>query len=192
MKFNNPTGATPLDDISGLKPLHIATQTELNEWESANILKAEEWLSQSHRHKNILTPDFIRKLHQKMFDDTWEWAGIFRNKELNIGVEPFKITTELKNLLDDVKHQIKYNSLSVDETALRFHHRLVWIHPFLNGNGRHSRMMTDLLLIQNGEQRFSWGSSCLDTTSLVRDRYIHALKQADKKDYSALAAFVRS
>ena len=194
MKFVYPIGATPLDpdEINSLIPSHITTQNQLNEWEAANILEAETWLFNRTNHGNFITLDFIKLLHIKMFDQTWAWAGTFRKTERNIGVAPFYITTELNNLLEDVHHQIIKHSLPLDEIAYRFHHRLVAIHPFPNGNGRHARLMTDLLLVQTGQPRFTWGRQKLEMEGLVRKQYIDALRNADKQDYSALAKFVRS
>lgn len=193
MKFNYAPGATPLDldEIDGLIPIHITTQGELNEWESANILRAQNWLFAVSNHGNFLTIDFIKLLHKKMFDDTWKWAGVFRSTAKNIGVDPHIITTELRKLLDDVAYQIIYNSFPMDEIAYRFHHRLVWIHLFPNGNGRHARLMTDLLLVQAGQSRFTWGKQKLENEGATRKQYISALRDADKHDYTALAAFVR-
>lgn len=194
MKFEYAPGATPLDpdEITGLIPLHITTQGQLNEWEAVNILKAENWLLSTPTQKNFLTIDFIKLLHQKMFDDTWKWAGIFRITAKRIGVDQSIITTELKKLLDDVVYQIEKSSYPIDEIAYRFHHRLVLIHPFPNGNGRHARMMTDILLIQAGRPRFTWGKQKLEAQDPVRKQYIDALRNADKRHYAALAAFVRS
>lgn len=127
-----------------------------------------------------------------MFDDTWRWAGQFRDSEKSIGIVPYEITTALMNLFEDVRFQIKNNSYSLDEIAYRFHHRLVAIHPFPNGNGRHARLMTDYLLVRNELPRFTWGNQKLETKSITRECYIEALREADKRDYSKLAAFVRS
>jgi Fic-DOC domain mobile mystery protein B len=194
MRFEYPPGATPLDpdEIRGLIPLHITTQSQLNEWEAANILKAETWLFSVPDHGNFLSIEFTKLLHVRMFDDTWKWAGQFRTTERNIGVAPFKIASDLKVLMEDVQYQIINESLSDDEIAYRFHHRLVAIHPFPNGNGRHSRLMTDLLLVQAGQPRFTWGSQKLEAEGPVRNKYIDALRSADKHDYAALAEFVRS
>ena len=194
MKFEYAPGATPLDpdESVGLIPSHISTQNELNEWEAANILKAESWLFLNANHKDFLSIDFLKLVHKKMFGDTWKWAGIFRKTERNIGVCPYSIGPELKKLLDDVRYQVTEKIYSIDEVAYRFHHRLVVIHPFPNGNGRHSRLMTDLLLVQAGEDRFTWGNQKLENEGPTRKLYINALKVADKHDYSELAKFVRS
>lgn len=194
MKFEYALGATPLDpdEINGLIPLHITNQSQLNEWEAANILKAESWLFSIHNHRDFLTIDFTKLLHNRMFNETWTWAGKLRITERNIGVHPFKITTDLNNLLEDVRYQIIHRSLPFDEIAYRFHHRLVAIHPFPNGNGRHARLITDLLLVQAGQPKFTWGKQKLDTEGPTRKQYIDALRDADKHDYRALALFVRS
>lgn len=198
MKFEYPVGATPLnaDEAADLIPSHITLQKELNEWEAENILSAEHWLYAHKNHGDFLTIEFIKRLHQKMFSDTWRWAGVFRSTEKSIGVAPYYISTELKNLLEDVKAQlITMNGIDVnviDQIACRFHHRLVLIHPFPNGNGRHSRLMTDFLLIQAGRPRFSWGNQNLNLSGSVRDQYLKALRGADKHDISDLMMFVRS
>ena len=194
IKFEYPPGATPLDpdETSELIPLHITTQSQLNEWEAENILKAENWLSSGSEHRNFLTINFTKKLHKKMFDATWKWAGIFRATEKNIGVTPSLITTKLKNLFEDVIYQLQHSSYSIDEVSFRFHHRLVAIHPFPNGNGRHARIMTNLLLMLTGQPRFTWGNKTLGSNGPARNEYIKALKDADKHDYNALSIFARS
>jgi Fic-DOC domain mobile mystery protein B len=201
MKITYPEGATPLDldEIAGLIPKHITTQGQLNEWEAANIVKAENWLFSNSSPGDILTLDFTKRLHKKMFDNTWKWAGLFRTTEKSIGIAPFYISSDLKNLLEDVRHQIEIlinntniTQQQIDEISYRFHHKLVAIHPFPNGNGRHARLMTDLLLIQAGYPRFTWGNKNLNANNPIRKNYIDALKDADKHDYKKLAAFVRS
>jgi Fic-DOC domain mobile mystery protein B len=194
MKIQYAPGATPLDpdEISGLIPTHITNQSQLNEWEAANILKAEIWLFSGASLGDFLSIAFIKQAHKKMFDDTWAWAGEFRLTEKNIGVSPFKITANLNDLLEDVRYQIIHKSLPMDEIAYRFHHRLVVIHPFANGNGRHARMMADLLLTQAGQAKFTWGKDSLEKSGSTRKKYIDALRAADKLNYESLAKFVRS
>lgn len=186
-------GATPLtaEELEGLLPTHIATRGELNAWEARNVLKAEKWLL-GQRRRDMLSLAFVRRLHKRMFDETWKWAGTFRTTEKNIGVDPAHIAPGTVDLCEDVKVQLAHKSLPLDQIAALFHHRLVSIHPFANGNGRHARLMTDLLLTQNGAARFSWGEDTSITESEVRRRYIAALRAADARDYALLFAFVRS
>jgi Fic-DOC domain mobile mystery protein B len=194
LEITYPSGATPLnpDEIEGLIPLHISTQDELNQFEYTNILKAEFWAFNQAQLKDFLSFEFLKRLHKKMFDDVWSWAGEWRKTNKNIGVDFWQITSELTRLLQDVIYQIQQQSLSYDEIAYRFHHRLVWIHPFTNGNGRHARLMTDILLTELGEARFSWGDKNLSADGVIRQQYISALQAADKHNYSLLAKFVRS
>lgn len=193
VKFEYPPGAIPLDpdDAAGLIPSHIATQGQLNEWEFQNVAEGRAW-ALSRKRKELLTADFARELHRRMFGKTWKWAGNFRKKETNPGIDPKNISVELKKLFDDVAYQIKQKSMPLDEIGARFHHRLTQIHPFPNGNGRHARLMTDILLGLNGAEPFDWGKSDLVAAGKVRDRYIAALRAADSRDHSLLQKFVRS
>ncbi len=186
-------GVTPLDpdEAAGLIPSHITTLGQLNEWEAVNILAGEKWAF-SRKHNKLLSLQFICLLHKKLFGDTWKWAGQFRTTAKNIGIEAGQIGPELRKLCDDVAYQIEYKSYPADEMAARFHHRLTWIHPFPNGNGRFSRTIADLLLVQNGALRFSWGEGNVAAAGEVRRRYIEALHAADAKDYRPLLHFVRS
>ncbi|MEE9452007.1 MAG: mobile mystery protein B [Gammaproteobacteria bacterium] len=199
MELQTIEGATPLDpdEIEGLLLTHIQTQGELNQWEQNNILHAEFWIQrQKWNTLQILTSDSMRMLHAKMFSDTWGWAGKFRKSNKNIGVDWPMISTELKKLLDDLETQITHHSLSYSELAMKFHHRLVSIHPFPNGNGRHARLATDVLLGSLNEKNFSWGQkgsvSTLTASTKIRKKYIIALRCADKGDYSKLMDFVNS
>lgn len=186
-------GATPLDqnEVDGLLPWHLTTQEELNEFEQDNIARAVEWLA-SGRKRDVLTEHFVRDLHQRMFDTTWRWAGSFRKTERNLGVAPEQIAPQLRNLLDDTRYWLEHATYPLDEAAARFHHRLVAIHCFANGNGRHARMITDVLLERAGAARFSSGRGDLVHAGGVRDRYLASLRSADGGDLSALLAFVRS
>ncbi len=192
--WDYPPGATPIDadEAAGLIPQHITTQRQLNEWEQSNILMAEKWLSnQRFEITNIVTSEFLQRVHVKMFNKTWRWAGQFRKTNKNIGVDWSRVSVELKVLLDDIRYQAENDIFPKDELAARFHHRLVAIHPFPNGNGRHARMMADIVLLSLGSNRFSWGSNSLSESSPVRRLYIEALRAADKLDYKKLIKFVR-
>lgn len=148
--------------------------------EAENILQAEIWVFSSNKHGNFLTIDFMKRLHKKTFGKTWKWAGEFRKIERNIEVNHFYITTGLKKLLDDVSYQIINKHYPFDEIAYRFHHRLVAIHPFPNGNGRYARLITNLLLTQAGQPRFTWGRQKLEPAGPIRKQYISMpLKKAD-------------
>lgn len=193
-EFDYPAGATPLDtdEASGLLLPHITTRGELDRWEQENILHALAWLERS-REKYILNERFIRTLHKKMFGEVWKWAGKYRTTEKNIGVEPFRIPTEVKNLCDDAATWIEHETYESLEIGARFHHRLVSIHPFPNGNGRQARLMTDQILEKLlGARRFTWGSGNLTNPSDIRQRYISALQAADNHDLSPLMEFVVS
>ena len=192
--FEYPDGATPIDpdEMEGLKLGHITTRGELNRFEQDNINDALQWL-ESGRKGDILTEKFAKALHQKMFGKVWKWAGTFRRSGKNIGVDWHKIPVELHTLLADVRYWIENKTYSEDETAARFHHRLVWIHMFPNGNGRHARLMTDVLLTEVlGQEPFTWNVERINVEDQVRELYIKALQLADNSDYSALLDFVRA
>lgn len=194
MDFKYPEGATPLDadEVQGLRLTHITTRKELDIWEQQNIQKGIDWAF-GGREKDILSELVIRKLHRQMFGDVWKWAGEFRKTNKNIGVFSERIGIELRKLCDDVAYWIENSSYGKAEIAFLFHHRLVAIHPFSNGNGRHARVITDLLLEkQLDSARFSWGGETLNDSGECRERYIAALRAADKGDYTLLAEFVRS
>lgn len=193
MNLEYPPGATPLDadEAQDLIPKYVVNRGQLNAWEQQNIIAGEHWAF-ARRRKNVLTFEFIQELHRRMFGHTWKWAGEFRTTEKNIGVDPARIRPQLKKLFDDVVHQIEHKSYPLDEIAARFHHRLTWIHPFPNGNGRHARTVTDILLVAHGAPRFTWGESDLVAVGEVRKHYIEALHAADNHDYTLLLEFVRS
>ena len=190
IQFHYPAGATPLtpDETEGLIPRHISRQAQLNEWEQANILQAMRWAFRQ-RKLEILSEDFLRELHRKMFGETWEWAGTFRQSDKNIGVDWRYIPVRLRTLLDDVRTQVEYQSSSATEIAVRFHHRLVQIHLFPNGNGRHARLSADFLSRKLTGSPLSWVASELTAADENRRRYIAALRAADAHDYRELLEF---
>ncbi len=183
--------STPLtpEERADLIPSYITLRRELNEAEQVNIFEAEEWAFS--RKRDVLNENFLTNLHKRMFGQVWKWAGKFRTSERNIGVPAYRIGIDLNQLLGDVKYWIEHNSYEPDEIAYRFHHKLVFIHPFPNGNGRHSRMATDLLLKSLERDRFSWGSGNLVDANTTRAKYVAALRSADGHDYGLLKDFVR-
>ena len=191
--IEEPDHATPLtpEETRDLIPAHIAYRRELNEAEQENIMRAEEWALR-RRLRDLLGEAFVKNLHRRMFGDVWRWAGKFRTSSRNIGIDHWLIPMELRQLLDDTKAWIEFVTCPADEIAVRFHHRLVLIHPFPNGNGRHARLMADLLVMQLGSERFSWGRESLRGPGAARTRYIEALRAADNHDIALLLAFVRS
>lgn len=194
LNFEYLPGATPLDPDESLEliPKHITLMSQLNAWEQNNILEAEKWLlGKSFQLEKIASIDFACQLHRKMFENTWKWAGQFRKSDKNIGCHWLGIAVALKNLLDDVVFQTNQKSFSVEEIALRLHHRLVAIHLFANGNGRHARLMTDVFLLSQNRDRFYWGKTQdIISTGVVRRQYIDALRAADRGDYSLLKIFL--
>ncbi len=144
------------------------------------------------RNRDPLSEKFVKDLHRQMLGDVWRWAGKFRTSERNIGIAHWEIPVALRQLLDDTRAWIEYETYPPDEIAVRFHHRLVQIHSFPNGNGRHARLMADLLVMRLGGERFSWGSANLQDACAVRQRYIAALQAADDHDIGPLLAFARS
>ncbi|NOY50851.1 MAG: mobile mystery protein B [Chlorobi bacterium] len=188
-------GQTPIDEDEkkGLLIKSITNRGELDELEQLNIEKAIEWLIHTKLRKDkILTIEFIKTLHKKMFGDVWDWAGNFRKSEKNIGVDWIKIGVELRILLDDAEFWIKNKTYPPDEIAIRFKHKLVNTHCFPNGNGRHSRIMADIIIesIFNKEI-FSWGYSDLVKQDITRKEYINSIKKADSGDIKPLLEFAR-
>jgi Fic-DOC domain mobile mystery protein B len=193
--FTAGDGNTPLspDEQADLIP-DLTTKEELNEWERQNILEAAAWAFEPrnlNRHDPFSEP-YGRALHLRMFDQTWRWAGLYRTTEKNIGMPHFQIREALPALLGDVRYWVEHRTFEPDELAVRFHHRLGWIHPFANGNGRHARLIADVVAQRLGRPVFPWGSADIGKTGDFRGRYINALRAADKRDIQPLLAFARS
>lgn len=195
LDFDLTDGQTPLDEDEkeGLLIPTITTRGELDEFEQLGVERAIEWLlSRKLSADKILTVEFVRDLHKRMFGNIWKWAGEFRRTNKNIGVDKFLIPFELKNLLDDCRYWIENKSFSDDEIAVRLSHRMVLIHPFANGNGRHSRLMADVLISKVfGKPYFTWGSVNLTKEGEARTKYLRALRAADQNDYKLLIEFAR-
>lgn len=190
--FEQPDDTTPLTPAETLDliPAHIATRDELNRAEQENIVRGQAWALRSRTE--LLSEAFVRELHKQMLGDVWRWAGKFRTSERSRSIEYWEIPAAVHQVLVDTRSWIECRTYPPDEIAVRFHHRLVQIHPFPNGNGRHSRLMADLLIMELGGERFSWGSEQVETAGEVRERYIMALQAANQHGYPPLLAFARS
>lgn len=199
LKIDYISGQTPLDDKEsrGLLLKHISTRQELDEFEQKNIEKAVLWLGRSRiSRERLLSEKFVKQLHKKMLSDVWSWAGEFRSKskkDMNIGVGWHQVPVELRKLFDDCEYWIDKKTFSEEEIAVRFKHRLVYIHPFNNGNGRHSRLMADTMMEKIFKKpHFNWGGISLEAENDGRSKYIRALHDADNGDYKSLLEFAKS
>lgn len=191
--LDDPDGATPLDpgEMEGLRFSHITKRGELDQLEQANITSGLSWLGKQNGN-DLLTDHFARKLHEKMFGQVWAWAGTYRQTEKNIGIDPIHIAVQLRYLMDDVRYWVDNDTYDSIEAAVRFHHKLVSIHPFPNGNGRFARFMADALLEKLcGEDAIDWyGGYDLQEMNERRVAYIDALRAADGGNYEPLLNFV--
>ena len=189
-------GQTPIDEDEreGLLIQTITNRRELDEFEQLNIEDALEWtIRRKFSVETILSENFVREVHRKMFGRTWSWAGEFRTSNKNLGVDKMMIREELKKLFDDGTYWIAHRVFSPDEIAVRFSHRMVSVHPFPNGNGRHSRLMADVLVNHVFDLPvFTWGSATVVQTGEVRKKYLAALKEADGGNLGPLTTFART
>jgi Fic-DOC domain mobile mystery protein B len=196
LNINYIEGQTPLseDEQVGLKISSITIREELDEFEQLNIEKAIQWtFGKKLKAEQLFSEKFIKDLHKRMYGDVWKWAGTFRTSEKNIGIKSYLIGVELKQLLDDAVYWTQNKTYNSQEIAIRFKHRLVSIHCFANGNGRHSRLMADLIMEKlYNEKFFSWGSTNLVKATETRTAYIKAVKKADQQDLLPLIAFAKS
>lgn len=196
LNINYIEGQTPLseNEQEGLKISSITTREELDEFEQLNIEKAIQWtFGKKLKAEQLFSEKFIKDLHKRMYGDVWNWAGTYRTSEKNIGIKSYLIGVELKQLLDDAIYWTQNKTYNSQEIAIRFKHRLVSIHCFANGNGRHSRLMADLIMEKlYNEKFFSWGSTNLVKATEVRAEYIKAVRKADQQDLLPLIAFAKS
>lgn len=191
-------GNTPIRPEEGEQLIpRISTMGELNEYEALNILRAREWAfdSRTTKSRDPLEEPYVRELHHRMFDNVWKWAGIYRQTERNIGFDPKEIVQRIPQLLANTRYWLQNKTFSTDEALLRFHHQLTRIHPFANGNGRHARMITDVVAVKYGRAEFTWGAGKdLVAQEVARTMYLAALRalDANENDVKSLLEFARS
>ena len=190
MDITSPPGATLVepDDLQYLIP-NLSNRQQVNEFEQDNIFQAEEWAHKSRKlRQELLSIESLILLHRNMFNNTWRWAGQFRTRQTNIGVEPHQIRQQLATLCDDGKYWLENSTYELEECAVRVHHRLAKIHPFVNGNGRHARLIADLMMLYARQPQLSWGGhKPLDLKT--RQKYLTALQKADNGSFDELIKF---
>jgi Fic-DOC domain mobile mystery protein B len=188
-------GQTPLDEVEkeGLLIKTISTRGDLDEFEQLNIQSAVEWsLKIKAGKKQILTEDFLMRVHKRMFGEVWAWAGTIRKSNKYIGVDKTQIRAEIRKLIADCNFWIDHTIFNDEEIVIRFSHRLVKIHLFPNGNGRHSRLVADIMISRIfSKSVFSWGHSDLSKNTLIRKEYLAAIYKADNNDLNPLIEFAR-
>lgn len=196
LTINYLDGQTPLseEELDGMKISSITIREELDEFEQLNIEKAIQWtFGKKIGYKDLFSEKFLKDLHKRMYGDVWKWAGSFRSSEKNLGIKSYLIPIQLKQFLDDAVFWYENKIYSPAELAIRFKHQLVSIHCFANGNGRHSRLLADLIMEKlYKEPFFTWGGSSLVKSDEKRKEYINAIKMADRQDLRQLVLFAKS
>lgn len=136
----------------------------------------------------ILSDYFLRDLHRKLYGDFWTWAGRFRIRELNIGIAPEQIAAALRTWLENARYRWEHTGdWTPREFGIAVHAETVRIHPFIDGNGRTTRLLADLafLAVQDDEllESYDW--------AVDKDRYIALLREYDQtRDPRPLTAFI--
>jgi len=186
-------GETPIDDISGLRIRTVRTRAQLNDAEARNIRKAvmHYLVSRPSRRQAPFTLSWCYKLHRQMFGDIWKWAGEKRTSELNLGVPVHQIDVSLQSLMDDLEYWRNAGEMEILEQAALLHHRAVSIHPFLNGNGRWSRLLANIFLKQAINKLTIWPEETVGNASIIREEYLASVRAADNGDYEALIGLHR-
>jgi Fic-DOC domain mobile mystery protein B len=166
----------------------LSTRAQLNEVERLGINAARVWALRATvlQRGDLLTEAFSRELHRRMFGGIWRGAGRYRTTGREPGWEPHRIAEGVGMFLDDTDGWLRFSTYPVHEAAVRLHQRLVAIHPWSNGNGRHARLMADVVVASHGEKPLTWGSR--DPES-ARRRYAEALRAAETGDVAPLLQF---
>ena len=197
VQYHYTEGQTPLgeEEKEHLIPT-VLTREDLDRLEQENILEARRWVMRESvlaPKRDIFTEKFILSFHKRMYGRVWKWAGQYRKSNKNIGVDYLRIRTELRNLLDDAAYWLEHNTHGITELAVIFHHRLVKIHLFPNGNGRHARLLADVIVAKYGGEKLTWGGGAdLTAHEGVRKLYVAALREADAGSYDSLILFAKS
>ena len=187
--FEQPDNATPVrpEEVAALK-VPVVDRQQLNEIEAANVEAGRAWAMRSR--KDCFTDEYLADLHRRMFGDVWKWAGSYRTHDGN--TPPHEIAVGVRASLDDARYWAENKTYEPPEIAVRLHHRLVLIHPFVNGNGRCTRMLADVIVKRLKADPLTWGSASLVETGEARQAYVAALKAADDHNPEALIAFAGS
>ena len=187
-KWQNIPGETPINDISGLILRNVTTRSQLNDLEAENIRKAVViyLAAKPTKRQAPFTLNWIYKLHQQMFGYVWAWAGTKRTVELNFGVPVHQIDVLLQNMLDTLEYRRRSDAIDMLEESARLHHQAVYIHPFLNGNGRWARLLANIWLARNDSPITFWPDQAVGNKSIIRDEYLEAIRAADAGNFALL------
>ena len=137
---------------------------------------------------NTVSERFIRSLNQILMQDIdREWAGKYRNSGVIIGGADHKPpeALEIPRLMQNLIAWVGDNNKKIHpvELASILHHKLVFIHPFFDGNGRTSRLTMNIILMHSG-------FPLVVILKNDRKRYYSTLSQADKGDYIPFVNFI--
>lgn len=137
----------------------------------------------------LLTDTFLRELHMLLYGDVWMWAGRYRTRDLNIGIDPLHIASELRASLGTIRYRWEHtDDWTPRELGIAVHAETVRIHCFVDGNGRATRLFADLVFLaaQDSEdviEGYDW--------AVDKPQYIALLREYDiTRDPKPLAAFI--
>lgn len=154
---------------------------------------ADEWwgnlLSFNIPMRDLLNDHFARDLHRRLYAPVWKWGGRQRSRETNIGIAPEHIAVEMRNELDDLNYQWEHQTgIEARMLGIATHAALVRIHPFVDGNGRATRLLADLVYLAG---QTGWEPIHAYDWEIDRTTYIGLLGEYDMtRNPSALAEFI--
>lgn len=198
MPIDPEYGSTPLhpDEAAALTPLagDLEDKAAVYDAEQAIQDEVEELLVESIVEgrltlADLLDDQFLRDLHPDLYDPIWTWAGQYRTRELSIGIAPEEVAVQLRSSVDSIQWRWEHtDDLTPRRLGLLVHAETVRIHPFVDGNGRTTRLLGDLVYLatQDGDvvRRYDWAA-------IDKRAYIEALWEYDRsRDASVLEGAV--
>jgi len=195
--FSAAYASTPIepDDHQFLVPemKHLITWADVDAEEASNIAKGRAWLIAQHFTLDDLFDTLtLRTIHQRMFGKVWTWAGSVRRRETSIGIDPSQIQTQFEQLVQNFRwraanaDEIGFSEEERRELGIRFHTEMVAIHAFVNGNGRHARLVANLVDSAMGlgslaDPLYPWGARSGLPSAESRKLYLDAIKLAGSR-----------
>jgi cell filamentation protein len=174
----------------------IRLKREMDALEAVKLAEATDWAIRHYSADHCFTAKDVCAMHRQWLGEVYPWAGRYRQVNIGKGGFAFAMAAQVPRLMEEFgRNELKrYTPCVFDdrdkivEALATVHCELVLIHPFREGNGRLSRLLTTLMALQAGLPLLDFSG----IAGKARQAYFLAVQAGMGRDYEPMKGVFRA
>jgi len=176
--------------------LGIQRKREMDALEAVKLAKATDWAIRHYSADHRFSAADVCLLHKQWLGEVYSWAGEYRRVNIGKGGFAFAMAAQVSRLMEEFERKVlavytpcNFNDPEKIIEALAVAHcELVLIHPFRDGNGRLSRLLSTLMALQAGLPLLDFSG----IEGKARQAYFLAVQASMGNDYEPMKKVFRA